>query len=109
MSDDGRGYDLGRLMRGATRPIKRLGPMQFVVKGNEQPKYYVNLDLDTPCECTDAQMHGRPCLHEIAARLQNGDTGLVAALGDALLKAQKRNEVLEKRTEKKRTKREAAA
>lgn len=98
MADDGKGYDRGRLMRGATRPVKRLGPMQFRVKGNDQPYYDVNLELDTPCDCVDAQMHGRPCLHEIAARLQNGDLGLVQALGDALLKAQQRTEELERTT-----------
>lgn len=100
MSDDGKGYEMGRLMRGAQRPIHRLGPMHFVVKGNDRPRYYVNLEEDVPCDCEDAVRHGRPCLHEIAARLQNGDTGLVNALADALGKAMKRNEELERQTRK---------
>lgn len=101
MIEDGEGYETGRLIRGSTRPVKRLGPMHFVVKGNQQPRYYVNLELDTPCDCTDAQMHGRPCLHEIAARLQNHDEGLRDALGKALLKLHKANEALQRQVKRK--------
>ena len=97
------GYEMGRLMRGATRAIERLGPAHFRVAGTEQPFYYVNLEIDTPCDCMDAQKHGRPCLHEIAARLQNGDRGLIDALGKALLKAQQANEALQKQTRRRRT------
>lgn len=87
-------------MRGATRPVVRMGPMQFRVKGNHQKWYYINLELDTPCECMDSFYHGRPCLHEISARLQIGDPGLIAALGQELLKAQQRADDLERRTKR---------
>lgn len=102
MSDDGKSYERGRLMRGATRPVKRLGPMQFRVKGNHAAFWDVNLELDVPCQCPDAEYHGRPCLHEISARLQNGDAGLIQALGEQLLAAQRRSEELERRTRRAR-------
>lgn len=85
-------YDPARLRRGAARAVKRLGPHQFRVRGNHSPHYDVNLELDTPCDCPDAQFHGRGCLHELAARLHDGDARLIMALGQMLLKQQEREE-----------------
>lgn len=83
-------YDPARLRRGAARAVKKLGPHQYRVRGNHSPHYDVNLDLDTPCDCPDAQYHGRGCLHELAARLHDGDGKLIQALGDMLLANEKR-------------------
>lgn len=91
-------YEPGRLRRGALRAVKKLGPHQYRVAGNHSPHYDVNLDLDTPCDCPDAQYHGRGCLHELAARLHDGDMKLVMALGEQLLAAEKRLKAAATRT-----------
>ena len=95
-------YDPARLRRGATRAVKKLGPHQYRVQGTEQPFYDVTLDLDTPCTCEDAFHHGRGCLHELAARLHDGDTALIQALGDMLLKAEQHMEAVARRTRTRR-------
>jgi hypothetical protein len=87
-------YEPGRLRRASTRAVKKLGPRQYRVRGNHEPFWDVNLDLDTPCTCPDAEFHGRGCLHELAARLHDGDMALVQALGDMLLKAEEANKTL---------------
>lgn len=79
-----------RLGKAATRPSVQLGPNQFRVKGNERPYYDVNLDLDVPCDCNDAQFHGRGCLHELRARLHRGDLTLLQTLGETLLARENR-------------------
>lgn len=84
-------YDPGRLRRGAARAVRRLGPHQFRVRGTHQSHWDVNLDLDTPCDCPDAQFHGRGCLHELAARLHDGDAKLIMALGEMLLAKERRS------------------
>lgn len=84
-------YDPGRLRRGAARAVRRLGPHQFRVQGTHQRGYDVNLDLDTPCTCKDAEFHGRGCLHELAARLHDGDAKLIMALGQMLLERERRS------------------
>lgn len=89
-------YDPARLRRAAVRPSVRLGPNQFRVKGNVEKYYDVNLDLDVPCTCYDAEYHGRGCLHELRARLHRGDVELLQALGDMLLKQEQRNTELER-------------
>lgn len=89
-------YDPGRLRRAATRAVKKLGPRQYRVRGNHEPYWDVNLDLDTPCTCPDAEFHGRGCLHELASRLHDGDMALVQALGDMLLKAEQQNQALQR-------------
>lgn len=96
-------YDPGRLRRAASRAVKRVGPNQFMVAGTEQRVYAVNLDLDTPCDCKDAEYHGRGCLHELAARLHNGDGKLIQSLGDILLATQKRAEEAERRTKRRKS------
>lgn len=85
-------YDPNRLRRGAARAVRKLGPHQYRVRGNHEPYYDVNLDLDTPCTCPDAQFHGRGCLHELAARLHDGDARLIMSLGEMLLAAEERKE-----------------
>jgi hypothetical protein len=81
--------------------VKRLGPMQFRVRGQDEPFYDVNLEIDTPCTCMDAYHHGRGCKHELSARMANGDMGLIQALGDMLLKAHKANEALNRKRRRK--------
>lgn len=83
-------FDAERLKKAAQRAVVRLGPNQFRVEGSHQLSYDVNLDLDWPCDCADAQFHGRGCLHELAARLHAGDGRLIMALGHMLLEATKR-------------------
>lgn len=77
------------MRRGIQRGVERLGPNQFRVEGRHEKWYDVNLDLDTPCDCMDAQMRGRGCLHELVSRLHAGDTKLIQSLGDMLLRAEK--------------------
>lgn len=91
------GYEPGRLRRAAQLAVKRLGPNQFRIRGQDEPFYDVNLDLDTPCTCADAWHRGRGCKHELQARMANGDMRLVQALGDMLLKAHKANEELNRK------------
>lgn len=93
-------YDPWRLRRGAVRAVERLGPHQYRVRGTHQPYYDVNLEIDTPCTCEDAFFHGRGCLHELAARLQDGDQKLRQALGDMLLAAEKRADAAEREARK---------
>lgn len=95
-------YDPARLRRGATRAVRKVGPRQYRVQGQHRPYYDVNLELDTPCDCDDAQFHGRGCLHELAARLHDGDAALIQALGDMLLKAEQYMEAATRRTRKRR-------
>jgi hypothetical protein len=93
-------YDPARLRRGAARAVKRLGPHQFRVAGSHAPYWDVNLELDTPCTCPDAEFHGRGCLHELAARLHDGDAALIMGLGEMLLAQEKRIEEAEGQLEK---------
>lgn len=83
-----RAYDPARLRRGSIRAVTKMGPHQYRVEGRHEKHYDVNLELDTPCDCMDAQMRGRGCLHELAARLHDGDGPLIQSLGELLLKAQ---------------------
>jgi hypothetical protein len=71
--------------------------MQFRVRGQDEPFYDINLELDTPCTCADAWHRGRGCKHELSARLASGEMPLIQALGEMLLAAQKKSEALEKR------------
>lgn len=86
------GYEPGRLRRAATRQWERLGPNQVRIASSKPNQWYdVNLDLDTPCDCMDAQMRGRGCLHELKSRMVCGDIGLMEALGHMLERAEKHN------------------
>lgn len=78
----------GRLRRAATRAIKKIGPGQYVVQGTVERCWYVDLSLDYPCQCPDAQYRGARCLHTIAAQLQEREPGVVLALGELLLQQQ---------------------
>lgn len=75
--------EIGRLMRGAERPVHPLGPGRYVVAGTHGLRH-VDLGADVPCYCEDAYYRGRervgPCLHEIAARLQAREPTYVYAL-----------------------------
>src|SRR4051812_29586860 len=84
-----RAFSPDRLRRGIQRAVVKLGPNQFRVEGRHETHYDVNLDLDTPCDCADAQFHGRGCLHELCARLHAGDAKLIQSLGEMLLAAEK--------------------
>jgi hypothetical protein len=91
VSEYGGEYEPGRLRRGAARRVERLGPHQFRVRGTHRKYYDVNLEIDTPCDCDDARFHGRSCLHELAARLHDGDPKLIMALGMMLLEREKKS------------------
>ena len=91
MSEYDGSFEPGRLRRGAARAVKKVGPRQYLVRGTHRENYAVNLDLDTPCDCDDAYYHGRGCLHELSARLHDGDSKLIMSLGEQLLAAEKRN------------------
>lgn len=85
-------YDPQRLRRASVRGVKRLGDRRYLVEGRLVPTYVVDLnDGDVPCTCADAQYRGRrtPCLHELAARLHDGDGALIVALGAMLLRAER--------------------
>ena len=99
-------YDPARLARGASRAVRKVGARQYRVQGTHEPYYDVNLELDTPCTCEDARFHGRGCLHELAARLHDGDMALIQALGDMLLRAQEHMEAQERRTRRRRADRQ---
>jgi len=94
-----RAYDPARLKRGSVRGVEKLGPHQYRVEGRHEKYYDVNLELDTPCDCKDAQIRGRNCLHELAARLHDGDGPLIQSLGEMLLKAQ---QAMQQHTRRKR-------
>ena len=79
--------DPARLRRAACLAWERLGPQQIRVRGQNEPFYDVNLELDVPCTCADAWHRGRGCKHELAARLATGDMGLIQMLGEMLLAA----------------------
>ena len=98
---DVRAYEPGRLRRAAQLAVRRLGPHQYRVRGQDEPHYDVNLELDTPCTCADAWHRGRGCKHELAGRLHDGDMALIQALGDMLLAAEQRSKALERRTRRK--------
>lgn len=103
MSEYAGEYEPGRLRRAAVLAVKKLGPRQYRVRGQTEPHFDVNLDLNTPCTCADAWHRGRGCKHELAGRLHDGDMKLVQALGDMLLAAQQRAEEAERRTKRKKS------
>ena len=86
-----RGYEPARLRRAASLAVKKLGPRQYRVRGQEQEYYDVSLDTDPACYCIDSQYKGGTimCKHETAARLHDGDAGLLQSLGNMLLAQQK--------------------
>jgi hypothetical protein len=94
-------YEPGRLRRAAVLAVKQMGPKEYAVAGQEEPVYFVNLNIDVPCTCMDATMHGRGCKHELAARLQTGEPALVMALGQMLLQAEQRSAALQRTTRRK--------
>jgi hypothetical protein len=85
----GPAYDPNRLRRAATRSVQRLGDRRYRVEGRVCAAYYVDLNADIPCYCADAQFHGAGCLHELAARLADGDHSLILSLGEMLLTAER--------------------
>ena len=84
-----RSYDPARLRRAATRAVQRLGDRRYRVEGRVCAFYYVDLNGDPVCYCADAQFHGAGCLHELAARLHDGDGALIMSLGEMLLTAER--------------------
>lgn len=86
-----------RLRRAAVLAVKRIGPEQFVVRGQDEPFYTVSLACDPPCYCADYYHRGgptNPCKHILAVRLHSGDSALILALGEMLLKAERHMEEL---------------
>lgn len=84
--------DPARLRRASLLAVERLGPMQFRVRGQAEAFYDVNMELDVPCTCKDAEFHGRGCKHELIARMLNGDLPLLNMLGEMLLKQEQHRE-----------------
>jgi len=82
-------FDPARLRRAAVRAVQRLGDRRYRVQGRVFESYDVDLNAEVPCYCRDAEFRGRPCLHELSARLADGDTELVMALGQMLLTAER--------------------
>jgi hypothetical protein len=80
-----RAFSPARLRRGIQRAAVRLGPHQFRIEGRHQRFYNVDLTAEYPCDCADAMYHGRGCLHELCARLHDGDQKLIQSLGHYLL------------------------
>jgi hypothetical protein len=82
--------DPARLRRAALLAVRRVGPEEYEVQGQDEPFYYVSLAGDPPCYCADSA--NRPsvqCKHFLSARLANGDMGLIQMLGNMLLSAAK--------------------
>lgn len=81
--------DLNRLRRAATRRVRRIGERRYLVEGRVFPSYVVDLgDEGSACRCADAQFRRGPCLHELAARLHDGDGALILSLGRMLAAAE---------------------
>lgn len=76
----------GRLRRGAELAIRQLGQGEYAVQGSKSIRY-VNLNIDTPCDCEDTQYraHKGPCKHVLACQLQERDYSTMKNL-DELLK-----------------------
>lgn len=85
----------GRLRRAAQLAVKRLGPGQFLVQGQTEPAYTVDLTGDQMCFCRDQEYRGGRiayCKHILASRLASGDMGLIhtlAALYEPQLRAER--------------------
>jgi hypothetical protein len=89
-----RAYEPGRFERAVNlvigKHVRRLGPGEYEVDGNEQPVYHVAPDGDLPCDCTDSRM--RPniiCKHRLAAVLCELDLPLVQAFSDVIERRKK--------------------
>ena len=78
----------GRLRRGLQRGVLKLGPREYRVEGRHQRYYDVGLDGDPQCYCKDSEHTGMQCLHILAARLHDGDSKVIMAVGELLLKAE---------------------
>jgi hypothetical protein len=89
-----RAYEPGRFERAVNlvigKHVRRLGPGEYEIDGNEQPVYHVAPDGDLPCDCMDSRM--RPniiCKHRLAAVLCELDLPLVQAFSDVLERRKK--------------------
>ena len=82
----------GRLRRAALLGVRRVGEEEYEVVGQDEPFYYVALGGDPPCYCADSAHRRVQCNHFLAARLANGDMGLIQQLGTMLLTAEKARE-----------------
>jgi hypothetical protein len=82
----------GRLRRAIKRLpfVEQVGPRQFRVKGNDEPWYAVDLDVEPPCYCKDRENRGVQCLHELACRLRLFEPQAVKAMAD-LIEMDERN------------------
>jgi hypothetical protein len=97
-----RAYDPQRLRRAAQLAVRRISARQFAVQGRKEARH-VDLDGDPQCECEDFYYNGStigPCKHILAARLASGDTALIQALGEQLLRAEKNIEEFLRRSRK---------
>lgn len=92
-------YEPGRLERARSLAITKTGPgRQYRVKGQDEPWYDVDLDVDPPCYCADQENRGKQiggkCKHVLAALLQERHPALLQALGESLLRQEQNLEEL---------------
>lgn len=68
--------------------VQRLGGGRFMVAGNVEETYAVDLTVDPPCYCRDQEYRGgqikQNCKHALAARLANLDPAVLAAIADSI-------------------------
>lgn len=66
----------------------------------------VNLHLDLPCDCEDNDYRGRTtrgnCKHVLAARMAEGDLGVLGMVGPVLLRRQRIQEEADRITRRER-------
>lgn len=75
--------------------IERRGVSEFLVKGNDQPFYAVDLSADQRCYCKDAEFspfYDRMCKHEISCRLVNREPGMLAHMVEVIAREEARKE-----------------
>lgn len=98
MCADGPFYEPGRLARAKDLAIEKVGPRQYRVRGQDEPFYMVDLDVDPPCYCADQENRGKQiggkCKHVLAALLQEHNPALMQALGESLLRQEQNLEEL---------------
>ena len=75
--------DLDRLERGVQLVAERTGPRRFRVTGGAS-EHWVDLGASGArprCDCGDYLWRDRDCKHILAAMLQEGNAGVISAIG----------------------------
>lgn len=64
--------------------VKPLGEGRFIVAGNVEPRYFVDLNAEIPCTCRDEEFRGarihHQCKHRLAARIAAQEPAILLAL-----------------------------